>query len=122
MSVLNFEEYTHELTEHEFNVVLPLFIEALKLKVGKNKATTSTMIIKRLKERKGINITGPRVRKIMHHITVMGLVPNLVASNKGYYVATTKKELEDYEISLMQRADSIYAKAKAINFQVKQWQ
>ena len=119
--ITNFEEITHELTDYEKNHILPLVVEGMKTKLGKNRAVKSGYIIETLRGKYGIKLDGPRFRKVMHVIQVNSLVPGIMATSKGYYVATTKEELESYEESLMQRAESIISKAKGINYQIRQF-
>jgi len=91
-----FERETHELTADEMEKVTPI-IKGLQNKVGKDKAVTSTKICE------AMDLSGPRLRKIINHIRNYNLVPALCGSSQGYYVAKDMKELEDYLISLKQR-------------------
>ncbi len=90
-----FEQYTHQLTKYEEGVLLPLLISGLKTKRGKDKAVTNKKICEALKA-KGYKITDARVRKVISFIRIHGLVINLIACSKGYYVATKPQEIEDY--------------------------
>ena len=106
--IQGFEDYTHQLTKHEEGVLLPLLISGLKTKRGKEKAVTSTQIIKALTGR-GHKLTGARVRKLVNFIRLNGLIINLISTSKGYYIATKPQELEDYINSLKQREEAIRA-------------
>ena len=44
----------------------------------------------------GVKVDGPRIRKIINHIRLNGLVPGLMATSEGYYIATTPEELDEY--------------------------
>ena len=45
-----FEEYTHELTDYEKDILLPVMIYGLKSHVGSEDSVTSTEIVRKLKE------------------------------------------------------------------------
>lgn len=104
--ITGFVPQTHELTDVEVNNMLPGMVRRLKTKVGKNNAVTNKQIVAAFKSI-GIKTGGPRIRKIINHIRIQGLVPNLIATSSGYYVAANKEELEDYIESLEQRIGSI---------------
>lgn len=91
------EKQTHELTEKELKIV-PFIVSKLSLNVGRKKAVTNNLICKKLSSN-GIKVSGPRFRKIIQHIRLHGLIPCLVATSKGYYVAETKQDcLEHIEM------------------------
>jgi len=91
-----FERETHELTDLEMDKVKPI-IKGLEAKIGKEKAITGSKICE------AMDLSGPRLRKIINHIRIYNLVPALCGSSKGYYVAENLEELNDYLISLKQR-------------------
>ena len=68
-----FEEYTAPLDEYEQKVLLPLLIQGLKTKVGKENAITNPAIVSKLKE-KGYKIEEPRVRKLISYIRINDLI------------------------------------------------
>lgn len=103
--IKNFEKETHELTEQELKIV-PIIVKGLSIKVGKDNVVTNKTMVDGLKL-KGWIVNPARIRKIIHHIRVLQLVPNLISTNKGYYIATTQEEVEDYVLSLEQRVNSI---------------
>lgn len=105
-----FEDFTAPLSEKERELVRPLVL-GLKTKIGKAMAITNREIQARMKE-KGYSITGARVRKIINHIRWNDLVPNLIASSRGYYVSNDAKELKMYKESLKKRGESIIALAE----------
>jgi nucleoside-triphosphatase THEP1 len=117
--VQGFEEYTHQLTDYEEGVLLPLLVAGLKTKRGKINAITGKKIVETLKN-KGYKITGPRVRKLVNFIRLNGLVINLISSSKGYFIATEAQEIEDYINSLKQREEAIAAIRKTYK-NLKQW-
>lgn len=110
-----FKNETHELTAEEFRL-LPLIVDGLKTKIGKVNAITNNKMVKAMKAH-GHKITPPRLRKIIHHIRITGLIERLVATSKGYYITNDKEELEDYIESLTQRAESITRIADQLAFQ-----
>jgi hypothetical protein len=99
--IRNFEEQTESLSKEELELV-PLFITGLETKIGKKNSITGKAIRNRLKE-KSILVSDARVRKIINHIRVNGLVKHLCATSNGYYVAATHFEIYDYLKSLHER-------------------
>jgi hypothetical protein len=58
-----------------------------------------------------------RLRKIIHAIRMLNLIPCLIATNKGYYIAKTESEVNDYIESLQQRINSIEDVARTLRLQ-----
>ena len=52
-------------------------------------------------------LNGARIRKIVNHIRLTGMCPNLIASSKGYYVSEDKSEILEYVNGLRERANAI---------------
>lgn len=104
--ITNFSAETHELNKYESEVLLPIIVSGLKTKIGKEKAVTNKHICKALKDR-GHKITDSRLRKIIHNIRANDTIPLLIATSRGYYIATDNQEIEDYIQSLEERANSI---------------
>lgn len=103
-----FEEETKPLNEEEMALV-PIFVKGLSGKVGKANAITNSEIKKSL-EAKGIKAGDPaRIRKIINHIRIHGLVKNVIASANGYWVENDPEEIAKYKASLLQRATAILA-------------
>lgn len=103
-----FEEETKPLTEEEEKLV-PLFVKGLSGKIGKANAITNAQIKSTL-EAKGIKVGDPaRIRKIINHIRIRGLVKNVIASAGGYWVENDPEEIAKYKASLLQRATAILA-------------
>tara|TARA_R100001244_G_scaffold116602_1_gene86709 strand:- start:3109 stop:3480 length:372 start_codon:yes stop_codon:yes gene_type:complete len=94
--IKGFETITADLSNDELSLV-PVVVKGLITKQGKDMAITSTKICK------AINITGPRLRKIINHIRIKNLLPALCSTSNGYFVATNIYEMQDYIISLKQR-------------------
>ena len=115
-----FELETEPLNERELNELLPAIVEGLLTKVGRQKAVTNKVIVAGLKQNRGIKISEARVRKIINHIRCNDLVPCLVATSEGYYIAETEQELLDYETSLEGRERAINNVRESIRRQREQ--
>ena len=111
--IKGFSNETSPLNDYELRVLLPVILEGLKNKQGKRNAVTNTYIIGRLKAQ-GYRIDAPRFRKIINHIRTKDMLPGLIATSEGYYIATNEKELMDYEDSLRGREEAIKAVRLAI--------
>ena len=104
--IVTFEDITYELTEYERDILLPRIVEGMKKAIGKDR------VVKNVTARKVITAQGykcpdARFRKIIHYIRVHSLIPKLIATSKGYYIATDKEEIKTYVESLTQRVNSI---------------
>lgn len=104
--IKGFDSETAPLTEYEENVLLPLVLRGLKTKIGKENAVTNRTIVQRLNIA-GYTVTEPRIRKLINHIRMTDLLPGLIATSGGYFLATSEAELLDYEQSLIGREDAI---------------
>lgn len=104
--IKNFDNETAPLSEYEESVILPLVLRGLKTKIGKKNAVTNRTIVQRLNIA-GHTTTEPRIRKIINHIRMSDLLPGLIATSGGYFLATSEAELMDYEESLLGREDAI---------------
>lgn len=111
-----FEKETAPLTDYERNVVLPIVVKGLRTKVGRDKAVTNAHICSKLKEQ-GYNVSEPRIRKIISHIRMQGLIGRLIATSQGYYICTNRAELSQYIESLRGREASIRAVRRALELQ-----
>lgn len=103
-----FTEETKPLTDYEKDTLLPIMIQGLMDKQGKHKAVKNWYICKCLQV-KGYKISEARVRKIINHIRVNGMVIGLIATSEGYYIADSIDELNSYISSLEGREDAIKA-------------
>lgn len=107
--IINFENYTYELTEEE--KPLTLFVANLFLLCTKDKPILAPEVVKQVndyiqKNNLNINFSEPRLRKMVNFIRTNGILP-LIARSKGYYVSYNLKEIENQIQSLKQRANSI---------------
>jgi hypothetical protein len=120
--IKGFEEQTHGLTEFELKELIPILVKGFNKRVGKDKAITNSAIIKILSTTYGLkSISEPRIRKAIHFIRDNGLVPKLIASSNGYWVATSQKEMEDWADSLRSRINAIKNILDYAEMQLKDW-
>lgn len=112
--IKGFEDYTYELNDIELLIVDDI-IKGLGARIGKDDAITSTVICNRL------NLNSGRLRKMINYIRITNQLPGLCSSKKGYFVAKTIKEIEDYMISLKQRIKSQVDVLNAIENQSVLW-
>ena len=116
--ILGFEEITADLTEQE--ITLALWIASrIKNNIGAQKAASNGKIAGAIKKEFNATISSARIRKMINYIRMHGLVPNLVASSKGYYVSRSAEENRKYVYSLRQRGHAIMALAQALEDQGK---
>lgn len=104
--IQGFQTQTEPLTDYERDTLLPVICSGLRNKIGEARAITNTAITKAMKGA-GYILTEARLRKIINHIRVNGLVKRLIATSKGYYIATTRQEMEQYIESLKGREMAI---------------
>ena len=116
--ITGFEEQTKPLTDQEREVFLLPIINGLRVKVGKEKAVTNKDIVRGLKANCDIKIGEARVRKIINYIRNNDIIPCLIATSKGYYIAETKDEMLDYIDSLYGRVEAIEADALSMKRQM----
>lgn len=98
---------TDPLSDYELKTVLPQIVRGLLRKVGKANAITNSAIIRGMKANLNLSLTEARVRKIINHIRCHDLVPCLIATSNGYYIAESEQELREYETSLLGREEAI---------------
>lgn len=115
-----FEEHTSPLTDYELNTLLPLMIQGFKKKIGVENCVTNPEICKALKE-KGYKISEPRVRKLVFYIRHNNLVPKLIASSKGYWIATNKEEIEMWLSSVNAKIDALEETKRYAEQMLKDW-
>lgn len=116
MSIINFETYTHPLTPLEEKCV-GIIVERFRARKTNSPVKNST-IAKFFLDTHKIKLGGARVRALVNHIRNNGLVPNLIASSKGYYTTENPEEIQKYIYSLRQRANAIKRIADAMEAQL----
>lgn len=89
--IQGFSEQTKPLTDYEDKVILPLIVQGLHGKVGKYKAITNKAMCSALKSY-GCKIDSPRIRKIINHIRLSGMVrsPQVKATISQKHVRSWK--------------------------------
>ena len=102
-----FEQETEPLNDYEQSLV-PIFIQGLKSKLGKESAVTNDAMIAGL-DKMGHKLNQARVRKIIAHIRNKQLIKGLMASSKGYYITNKPEEIKEYIESLQGRIEAILA-------------
>ena len=101
-----FEKETQPLDEYEKNYLLPIVLKGLKKKTHESLAVTNQVMIEALKQR-GYKVTPARLRKIINFIRCQGLIRNLVASSKGYWIESDSIRRQKYKQSIKQRAEAM---------------
>ena len=117
--IQGFSEQTEPLTEYEVETLLPQLVRGLRTKVGRSMSVTNKAIIEGMKRNLGLSISDARVRKLINHIRNNDLVPCLIATSQGYYIAESEQELKDYEDSLLGREEAIRSVRLSIQRQRK---
>lgn len=95
----NFEDLTYELTNEELEKV-DVIIKGLSVREGKSNAISGAVICEKM------NLTGVRLRKIIHYIRIKNKLYGLCSCSKGYYIASNITELNEYIVSFKQRIKS----------------
>ncbi len=103
--IKNFERETNPLTDYEKKVLMPLVIKVFHHCKGKKYALSNKNFISRWGG--GYRLDPARLRKVINHIRNKGLIKGLIATSKGYYVAQSRQELEDYIKSLQGRENAL---------------
>ena len=111
--IKGFSNETSPLNDYELRVLLPVILAGMKDKQGKRNAVTNGYIIGRLKQQ-GYRFDAARLRKVINHIRTNDLIPGLIATSEGYFLAEDEQELMDYEDSLRGREEAIKAVRLAI--------
>lgn len=115
--IKNFEKETSPLSNYEREELVPLAVKVLQHCKGKKYALSNKNFLNRWGG--GYRINAARLRKVINHIRNNGLIDGLMASNKGYYIAQTRKELEDYILSLKGREDALAQLRRSITRQME---
>lgn len=113
-----FKRDTTSLNDYERDVLLPLMIDILSTREGKENAITNRNLCEVLNGQ-GLSIGSARVRKIISHIRLNDLISCLIATSVGYYVSTDPGELRKYIASLRGREGAIAAVRMALEEQAQ---
>lgn len=101
------DRYKAPLDDYERDTIVPIMVKSLEKHVGKCNAITNAGMRNKLAEHGYGNINEVRIRKIISHIRIKGLVPNLVGTGRGYHVATSVHEMNEYIESLNSRISAM---------------
>ena len=119
--LINFESITKDITAKERVEILPLVVQLLRGKVGKERAVKNKQLIKWLKSQ-DVKTNEVKIRKIIHIIHIEGLVKRLIATSRGYFVTTDINEYKKYIESREQRERNIHSATKACRQYLNEWQ
>jgi hypothetical protein len=103
-----FSVETKPLSEQE-KELLPHVVKGLSHFIGSANAISNKEISEKIYKKHGVKLSDARIRKIINHIRVHGLLPGLVANGCGYYITHNIVELKKYDQSLEGRESAIHA-------------
>tara|TARA_R100000951_G_scaffold116523_2_gene128779 strand:- start:1422 stop:1769 length:348 start_codon:yes stop_codon:yes gene_type:complete len=112
--IYGFKKETEPLNDYERDILLPAIVKGLQTKIGKHNAITNIKMIKALHVHGYKSLSEPRIRKIINFIRIQGLIINLIASNKGYWIEENINERRKYVKGVKQRAESMLASLQNI--------
>ncbi len=112
-----FTNETKPLSEYERDTLTPIIVRGLSMKIGKERAIKNSEICAKMRLQ-GSRIDNARLRKVINHIRVNALLPGVIATSEGYYIATTKEEMADYIASLESRESAIHEVSVALRKQM----
>jgi len=106
--IKNFEEITANLTPEE-EALVHIIVKRFKDKPGKENIVTNPKMIAGLKANLGVELSEPRIRKIVQFIRLNNILPGLVGTSKGYFYAENEADIETWIDSMKQRENAIRA-------------
>ena len=115
--ITGFQAQTEPLNDYERDTLLPIICRGLANKIGEARAITNAAITKAMRGA-GYQLNEARVRKIINHIRTTGMVRWLIATSKGYYIATSPDEVQQYIGSLRGREEAIRAVRESMEQQL----
>lgn len=104
-----FEDYTAPLSENELRHEVQLLAKELIKHRGEDRAISNGAIRDWFARNYGLRVGDTKVRAYINAIRTNGWCRHLIASSRGYYVATSVQEVEDYCRSLRGRENAIKA-------------
>jgi len=104
--ITNFESITVELTEDEQKMV-DVVVSRFKQKPGRQNLVTNHQILTGLNNAFGLNLSEPRIRKIIQFIRINNILPGLIGVSRGYYYTENIDEIESWIQSMEERERSI---------------
>jgi hypothetical protein len=116
--IQGFNTETKPLSDYEQNTLCPIIARGLSNKYGKANAITNKNICQAMMKA-GYEISDARLRKIINHIRISGMVKCVIATSSGYYIAQTKSEMKIYLDSLVGREQAIAAVRESLEQQME---
>lgn len=104
-----FEDYTQSLSVNELRYEVRLLAKEMTAHRGVERAMTNEDIRDWFLQKYGLRVSDTKVRAYINAIRINRWCRHVVASSRGYYVATTVQEVEDYCRTLRGRENSIKA-------------
>jgi hypothetical protein len=101
---------TLALTNTELQAIQAI-VKILKSTTSRQDRVTGKQISTILEQKYNIRYEGSRIRKMINHIRIHKLLPNVIATSDGYYLTTDAKKIHNYKQSLIERANAILAVA-----------
>lgn len=113
--LVNFEDYTYNLTTVEVEFALQL---AMHLEANKGNPVTADELCEYYNDpvfypKPLFRLTPARVRKLVNYICKM-LLPNLIGTSKGYFVSYDVEKLKQAAATLTSRANENQRRADCI--------
>lgn len=121
MAIKGYEDITHELTEFEKETLLPIFLAKIAMHKGKANAVTNERLREYLYQRTDKKILEPRIRKIAEYIRQTHLEDRLIACRKGYFIAETPEEMQEWLDTMKQRQNAGRATIAAGEKALRHW-
>ena len=91
--ITGFEDYTERVTDREKYGVIPRIVGILqKHAVEKTNVMTGSRIMQ-LADMPASH--GPRLRKFISYIRIHGLIPRLLSNQDGYWISSSREEIEE---------------------------
>ena len=118
--IKGFKKQTDILTQKEIDIA-HYIAPYLKMKIGKKNAVTNKRMILGIQKKYDKKISSSRLRKIINYLRTHSIVEKLVATSNGYYISTSKKETDNYLLSLRQRISAITEIAECLEKQNKNY-
>jgi hypothetical protein len=116
--IAGFKSFTQELNDYERYTLLPVVADILRHS-SKKQPVINRLAVKSLMQQ-GYVISDSRFRKVVAEIRLNAIVPNVIASSKGYYRSDDQGEVSAYIDGLYARANAIRSVAQALQRQGRQ--
>lgn len=101
----NFDEKHAPELEKEDERYIDMFYRAFLPKIGKENKITNEQIRQKVLLHDGTRLTPAKVRTIIHEVRIRHF-PDLLASSKGYWRASSMEEVKEYYRGLNRRIRS----------------